>query len=139
MPDEATNLVSPHSSPLAGIRALVVDDDADTRDFLAFLLESAGAIVLVATSASEVLLSLERFNPDILLCDIGMPEMDGYRMIQAIRATERGQNLPAIALTAYAKELDQQQAIAVGFQQHISKPIDSDAVVAIVMKLARRT
>ncbi len=138
IPDEATNLVSPHPSPLTGIRALVVDDDADTREFLSFLLESAGAIVLVATSAPEVLLSFERFNPDILLSDIGMPGMDGYALIQAIRATEQGQNLPAIALTAYAGELDQQQALATGFQQHISKPVDADILLAIVMKLARR-
>ncbi|MBW4420324.1 MAG: PAS domain S-box protein [Myxacorys californica WJT36-NPBG1] len=122
-------------SPLAGLHALVVDDDFDARDIVAFLLQDAGAIVQVADSASEALSILERFNPDILLSDIAMPEEDGYGLIETIRAT--GRTLPAIALTAYASEVDQERAIAAGFQHHISKPIDPDQVVAIVLDLVR--
>lgn len=121
--------------PLAGLHALVVDDDVDARDIVAFLLQDAGAIVRVADSASEALSILDQFNPDILISDIGMPEEDGYGLIKTIRAT--GSTLPAIALTAYAGEADQERAIAAGFQQHISKPIDPDEVVAIVLELVR--
>ncbi|MBW4541405.1 MAG: PAS domain S-box protein [Myxacorys chilensis ATA2-1-KO14] len=122
-------------SPLAGLHALVVDDDFDARDIVAFLLQDSGAIVQVADSASEALNILERFNPDILISDIGMPEEDGYGLIETIRAT--GRTLPAIALTAYASEVDQERAIAAGFQHHISKPLDPDHVVAIVLDLVR--
>jgi CheY-like chemotaxis protein len=122
-------------SPLAGIRTLIVDDDVDARDFLSFLLEDSGAIVTIATTAAEALEALELSMPDVLLSDIGMPGMDGYALIRAIRAREGGQNLPAIATTAYAGELNQQSAIAAGFQQYISKPIDSDLLILTISKL----
>ncbi|MGG6267250.1 hybrid sensor histidine kinase/response regulator [Leptolyngbya sp. AN03gr2] len=124
----------PSDSPLNGIRALVVDDDPDTRDFLSFLLQTNGAIVTVVESALQAIRAIEQSPPDILLSDIGMPEMDGYALIRAIR-TSKHHSIPAIALTAYAGESDRQQALKAGFQQHIAKPIDPDATLSIVLEL----
>ena len=117
--------------PLANIRALVVDDEADSRDFLAFVLEQAGAEVTAAASASVALQILSQSKPDILLSDIGMPEMDGYMFMRQVRSLESEQenNIPAIALTAYAGEMNQQQALAAGFQRHITKPVAPETLV----------
>ena len=133
---EATPASPLSTLPLAGICALIVDDSADTRDLLAFLLEANGAIVTVATTAAEALQALESTTPNVLLSDIGMPDMDGYALIRAIRASDRSQNLPAIAITAYAGELNQQSAIAAGFQRHLAKPIDSDQLIQAISQLA---
>ncbi len=122
--------------PLAGIHALIVDDDPDTLDLLAFLLEQNGARVTTASTAAEALQVLEQLRPNILLSDVGMPEMDGYDLMRAIRASDRGQDLPAIAITAYAGELNQQSAIAASFQRHIVKPIDSDQLILAISELA---
>lgn len=131
-----------HRSPqpsldLNGIKILVVDDETDTRELVAFVLEQQGAQVTVATSAYEVLLVLPQAKPDVLLSDIGMPEMDGYMLIQHIRALapEQGGQIPAIALTAYAGDIDQQRVIAAGFQKHISKPIEPEALVQAIAGL----
>jgi PAS domain S-box-containing protein len=121
---------------LAGIHALIVDDDTDTLDFLSFLLEQSGASVTTAATVAEALQTLEQSRPNILLSDIGMPEMGGYDLIRAIRASEQGQALPAIAITAYAGELNYQSAIAAGFQDHIAKPIDSDRLILAISELA---
>ncbi len=123
-------------SILSGIRALVVDDDSDTREFLTFLLELHGAIVTTANSAFEAIQAIEQSPPDILLSDIGMPEMDGYALMETIRAS-KNPALPAIALTAYAGDLDRTHALQAGFQQHVAKPIDPDAVIAIVRDLVQ--
>lgn len=119
---------------LSGIRALVIDDDNDTRDYLSFLLETNGAIVTSVDSALQAISAIEQSPPDIVLSDIGMPEMDGYSLIQALRKSKH-RGIPAIALTAYAGESDRQQALEAGFQRHIPKPIDPDAVIAIVLEL----
>jgi PAS domain S-box-containing protein len=123
-------------TPLVGIRALIVDDDADARELLTFLLEVNGAIVTTADSAVQALHLIEQSRPDILLSDIGMPDMDGYTLLRTIRQSEQNRSIPAIALTAYAGDLDRQQAIQVGFHHHVTKPIDPDTVTAIVLKLA---
>ncbi|MHC5730022.1 MAG: response regulator, partial [Nostoc sp.] len=132
-PDE----LSQPALELTGIRVLTVDDDADARELLTVLLAEYGAKVLTVSSAAEVLANLESFQPDVLVSDIGMPEVDGYSLIQQIRAltAERGGEIPAIALTAYAGEMDHQQAIAVGFQQHISKPVDPEELVKAIASL----
>jgi PAS domain S-box-containing protein len=126
-------------TPLSGIRILVVDDTADTRELLAFLLEDNGAIVLAASCATEALQALEEFQPDILLSDIGMPQMDGYELIRSIRALPAGRAIPAIALTAYAGEIDQKQAIAAGFQRHLAKPLAPDRIISDILELAKQT
>jgi PAS domain S-box-containing protein len=120
--------------PLGGIRAFVVDDEPDSRDFVAFVLEQAGAEVKTAASGLEAFSVFAQFAPDILLSDIGMPDMDGYMLIQQIRQSS---NIPAIALTAYAGEVDQKTAIEAGFQQHLSKPLDPDRLLSVVIELVQ--
>ena len=123
---------------LSGIRILVVDDDTDSRDFITFVLEQEGAEITAASSAVEAFGALSQCQPDLLISDIGMPEIDGYMLMQQVRSwsLERGGQIPAIALTAYAGENDQQQALSAGFQAHISKPAEPDRLVAIAIQLA---
>ncbi|KAM3096991.1 PAS domain S-box protein [Phormidesmis sp. 146-12] len=125
--------------PLAGLQILVVDDDADSRDFVTFVLEQEGADVMAVSSAVETLKTLAYSQPNLLISDIGMPEMDGYMLMRQIRTLLPGRKsqIPAIALTAYAGEYDQQQALSAGFQAHITKPTDPDQLVAIVAQLAQ--
>lgn len=125
------------SSNLNGINILVVDDEVDSLELIAFLLEQEGAIITTAASASVALESIAKSTPDLIISDIGMPEMDGYELIKIIRASEKGKLIPAIALTAYAGEANQQQAIAAGFQQHISKPIDVNTIVDMTIELVK--
>jgi PAS domain S-box-containing protein len=122
---------------LNGIQVLVVDDDTDAREFVSFLLEQSGATVLTAASADEALMTLTQSQPDVLLSDIGMPETDGYMLMRRVRTLppEQGGQIPAIALTAYAGEINQQQALAAGFQQHVSKPIEPDQLISIIADL----
>lgn len=126
-------------SALTGLRLLVVDDDTDTRELVTFLLQQAGAAVTAVASAAEALQVFDQVHPELLLSDIGMPEIDGYELIQQVRSRppEQGGQVPAIALSAYASELDQQQALKLGFQQHLSKPIEPDALIAAIAALVR--
>ncbi|AFZ30629.1 multi-sensor hybrid histidine kinase [Gloeocapsa sp. PCC 7428] len=133
---------SPATSDLNGICILVVDDEADSREIVAFVLEQAGAVVTSASSGIEALQIIEQSAPDVIVSDIGMPEMDGYMLLQQIRSLdlhsdsiEQGKRIPAIALTAYAGEYDRQQAIAAGFQQHIPKPVDPETLVSAICTL----
>ncbi|WP_445302384.1 MULTISPECIES: PAS domain-containing protein [unclassified Microcoleus] len=136
---ELPAIEQPHDSTgdLSGIHVLVVDDDADSREFVAFVLEQATAIVTAVACGTEALQAFSQAVPDIIVSDIGMPEMDGYMLLRHIRSLplEQGGQIPAIALTAYAGEMDRQQAIAAGFQRHLAKPVDPEAVVAIITKL----
>jgi len=123
---------------LTGIRVLAVDDDPDTRELLKVLLTEYGAEVLIVSSGAEVLENLEFFQPDVLVSDLGMPNIDGYTLIQYIRTLphEKGGQTPAIALTAYARIDDHQRAITSGYQQYLTKPLEPEhllqAVIAIV-------
>ncbi|MEH1916545.1 AAA family ATPase [Nostoc sp.] len=130
-------VVAAQSSPLSGLEILVVDDDADMREFLPFMLEQYGASVTVVASAIEALTALSQSQPNLIISDIGMPEMDGYMLMRQVRSLEpeQGGTIPAIALTAYAAEMDHQQAIAVGFQRHISKPVDPEELVKAIASL----
>ncbi|WP_277127497.1 ATP-binding response regulator [Chlorogloeopsis fritschii] len=123
---------------LQGIRVLAVDDEADNLELIAFVLKQAGATVICASSAREALQILNQTQPDILLSDIGMPEMDGYTLLRQIRAMpSQGQQIPAIALTAYAGESDQQQILAAGFGLHIPKPVDPEVLVKAIAQVLR--
>lgn len=137
-PTQSDNPTYDDAPDLSGIQVLVVDDEPDMREFLAFVLEDYGAQVQVVTSALEALDVLPQVKPDIVLSDIGMPEVDGYALIRTIRAMppEQGGQIPAIALTAYAGEADQTQALAAGFQKHVAKPVEPDKLAAIVASLA---
>ncbi|MFH7027987.1 MAG: PAS domain-containing protein [Heteroscytonema crispum UTEX LB 1556] len=126
---------------LEGVKILVVDDDADARDFLSFLLEEYGAIATVASSAAEALTLLPQCQPDLLVSDLGMPEMDGYSLIRQIRimSPQQGGKIPAIALTAYAGDSDREKVLAAGFQKHLPKPVEPDELIeAIADLLAQR-
>ncbi|MEH2290485.1 ATP-binding protein [Nostoc sp.] len=122
---------------LTGIQILVVDDDDDTREFHTFVLEQAGAIVTAVTSAKEALQVLAESEPDMLLSDIGMPETDGYMLMRQVKVLQANQakQIPAIALTAYAGEVNQQQAFESGFQKHLSKPVEPDELVKAIATL----
>lgn len=136
MPELPSNLYSV-ASPLAGLRLLVVDDDVDTVEFLRFALQQFGAVVESAASADAAFEALQRFQPNLLLSDIGMPGGDGYGLIQRIRALtpEQGGNIPAIAVTAYAGGTNEQQALAAGFQRHLAKPVEPETLVRTIMQL----
>ncbi|MEG4397309.1 response regulator [Microcoleus sp. BROC3] len=122
---------------LANLQLLVVDDDDDTREFLITLLEQEGAMVRSAASVAAALAVLESYWPDVLLSDIGMPQADGYELIARVREMEalRGGYLPAIALTAYAREEERQQALEAGFQMHLSKPVEITQLIAGIANL----
>ena len=131
---------APVMLPLAGIKVLIVDDEEDNLDFFTFVLEEFGAMVTAVASASEALQLLAQSKPDILLSDIGMPEINGYMLIQQLRATEAEQGkqkIPAIALTAYAGEINEQQALRAGFQLHIPKPVAPEELLKAVSSLIK--
>ncbi|MDZ8187394.1 MAG: PAS domain S-box protein [Nostoc sp. ChiSLP02] len=122
---------------LQGINILAVDDEVDNLELVQFILEQAGATVVVVSLATEALVKLRQSKPDILLTDIAMPQVDGYTLMQQIRQlpAEQGGQIPAIALTAYAGEMNQQQALAASFQMHLSKPIDPEVLVQAIFEL----
>lgn len=124
-------------SLLAGIKILVVDDDTDSRDFLAYILQQEGAEVSMAASAVEGLQILAQSRLDVLVSDISMPDMNGYMMIREIRtwAAEQNGQISAIALTAFARQYDQEQALAAGFQIHLPKPVNAEELIAAVARL----
>jgi CheY-like chemotaxis protein/anti-sigma regulatory factor (Ser/Thr protein kinase) len=140
--ETSKNDEQPEVSPdLTGVRVLLVDDEADTRELIAFILDCHGAEVSTVASAAEALQALMQSKPDVLLSDIGMPDMDGYRLIRQIRTLQpdRGGRIPAIALTAYAGEFDQQQALEAGFQKHVSKPVEPNELACAIANLIGRT
>jgi len=126
---------------LNGLRVLIVDDEFDARTLLMAMLERCGAEVLAAGSALEGLEAIERWRPDVLVADIGMPVEDGYGLIRKVRALskERGGQTPALALTAYARTEDRVRAISEGYQLHLAKPVDRVELATVVASLANRT
>jgi PAS domain S-box-containing protein len=124
---------------LAPLDVLIVDDDGDVRDLLGMLLESRGAAVRTASSAAAALDAIERRRPDVLLADVGMPDEDGYSFIRRVRAREHydnGGRLPAIAVTAYANVTDRERALAAGYDSHVAKPVDPEALARAIVKVA---
>jgi signal transduction histidine kinase/ActR/RegA family two-component response regulator len=119
---------------ISGLKILAVDDEGDSRDMIRAVLEENGARVMTAGSTKEALEALPGWNPDVLICDIGMPGEDGYALIKRLRETEakHGKNTPAIALTGYARIEDRMRAISAGFQVFIAKPIEANELTAIV-------
>jgi PAS domain S-box-containing protein len=125
------------SSILSGLRILVVDDELDARDLLIAILADYGAEVTAVSSATEAFEIIPTLQPDVLVSDIGMPNEDGYALIRKIRALhpDQGGKIPAIALTAYARNEDRNQAILAGFQLHIPKPVNPTELVIMVANL----
>lgn len=123
-----------------GIHVLVVEDEPDARDLVAYVFESCGMQVRLAASAAEAMRVLESFSPSVIVSDIGMPEEDGYSLIRKIRthADERTKNIPAIALTAFARNEDRTRALVEGFNLHLAKPVEPAALVKAVAELVGR-
>ena len=140
----------PYSSALllAGLNILVVDDEPDSCDIAAFILRQAGADVIGVSSAGEALQLLQTTKIDLLLSDVGMPEMDGYELMRKVRqlldrqdeaSTQvKSVSFRAIALTAYAEEVDRQQALASGFQRHLVKPVEPNELVQTIATVTGR-
>ena len=122
-------------SRFSGVKVLAVDDEPDSLDILTLVLSQEDAEVIPVTSAAEALEAFNRSTPDLIISDIGMPETDGYTLITQIRALPSGKDIPAIALTAYAGEIDKQHSINAGFQKHIAKPIDLQELIAAIEQL----
>jgi two-component system CheB/CheR fusion protein len=123
---------------LDGVRLLVVEDDADSREMLVAVFERSGAVVTTAASAAEATEALRRATPDLLVCDIGLPDEDGLEFIRKLRAleSEKGGRVPALALTAYAGPVHREKALAAGFDRQVSKPVVPADLVAQVALLA---
>ena len=134
--DEGSQQPNP-ALDLSGIKILVVDDEADSREFISFVLEQSGAVVTAVGSAREALEAIEKTKPNLILSDIGMPDVDGYMLIRQIRAMLPQGGIPAIALTAYASEIDAEKALSAGFQRHLAKPIDPDELTAAVISIVK--
>jgi PAS domain S-box-containing protein len=134
----ATRAQQPHQL-LSGLRVLVVDDDADTLQLMTTALTSRQATVTAVSSAGEAIEAIMANRPDVLVSDIAMPDEDGYGLIRRIRSLEDSSSgIPAVAITAYAKEEDRHRALSSGFQIYLAKPIELTELVSVVAKAARR-
>ena len=123
-----------------GLRVLVIEDDADSRDLVQTLLSERGAVVTAVGSALDAMAVIETVNPDVVLSDIAMQGHDGYALIQWIRELPGPiAAVPAVALTAYAGEADRRRVLAAGFQGFVSKPFDSEILVGTLADVAERT
>jgi signal transduction histidine kinase/CheY-like chemotaxis protein len=143
VPREQTAAIesSEDASPLAGLRVLVVDDEADARTLARRVLEERGAEVVTVASATEALRAVDGGNSgvSVMVSDIGMPERDGYDLIRDMRAMPGAAGLvPAIALTALARDEDRERALLAGYQVHIGKPIDPAELVTVIATLTGR-
>jgi PAS domain S-box-containing protein len=125
---------------LAGLRILVVDDEADARDVLSLILGNAGAEVVAVESAARALEMIQQWHPDLLVSDIGMPQEDGFTLLRKLRALppEQGGRIPAIALTAFARTQDRLNILSAGYQMHVPKPIEQLELLTVVGSLTKR-
>ncbi|PYS73409.1 MAG: hybrid sensor histidine kinase/response regulator [Acidobacteria bacterium] len=128
------------STSLEGLKVLIVDDEADARELIVVMLSLCGANMKAAASSMEAMEIIENWRPQVVIADIGMPVEDGYGLIKRLRALpkDRGGDIPALALTAYARTEDRARALSAGYQVHLSKPVDRDKLVEVVAKLAER-
>ena len=121
---------------LEGIRVLAIDDDSDSRVLIHAILDECGSVVKTCESSAEALACLEEFKPDVLISDVGMPEEDGYSLIRKVRAAEKkGERVPAIALTAFARTEDRMKALSAGFNMHVPKPVEPAELMTVIASL----
>jgi CheY-like chemotaxis protein len=122
---------------LVGLRILVVDDEPETRELVKFVLEQCESVVVLASGAHEALAALDDGAFDLIVSDIGMPEVDGYALIRSVRAlpSEIGRRVPAIALTAYARGEDRTAALRAGFDTHLTKPVEPTELLVVIATL----
>jgi signal transduction histidine kinase/CheY-like chemotaxis protein len=127
-------------APLNGIKVLVVEDNNDTREYVRVVLHADGADVQAISNATEALETVRAWQPDVLISDIGMPGTDGYDLIKQIRALppEQGGDLPAIALTAFARKEDRERSLAAGFQEHLAKPVQPREIISAVLQCVKQ-
>jgi two-component system CheB/CheR fusion protein len=138
--DSSTSLMAlPMVPSMSGLRVLVVDDDAGSRDAFSDVLRKMGAEVRGADSAAEGMKIFQAFHPDLLFCDLAMPGEDGYSLIRKVRAlgVASGGDIPAFAVTAFASEADRRQALAAGFQKHVAKPVEINVLLQAVVAATR--
>jgi signal transduction histidine kinase/ActR/RegA family two-component response regulator len=121
---------------LAGLRVLIVDDEPDARALAARILEDCGAGVMACDSADAALAAIESFRPHVLVSDISMPHVDGYELLKRLRARDDTRELPAVAVTAFARYEDREQVLAAGFSAHIAKPLEPTVLAETVRRLA---
>jgi CheY-like chemotaxis protein len=141
-PRDTIRLASSHAPlDLSGLTLLVVDDDMDARELTRRVLSECDARVLVAADAAEAIDLVEQHRPDVLVSDIGMPEVDGFELLRRIRAlgADRGGGVPAIALTAFARSEDRTLTLRSGFMAHLSKPVEPPELMATVASAAGST
>ena len=125
---------------LTGFKVLVVDDEQDTRELLGAVLQGSRATVRTASSAAEALRLVDEEVPDVVVCDIGMPDEDGYALVTRLRERRaaQGRRIPAIAVTAFARAEDRTRALREGFDLHLAKPVEPAELIEAVASLARR-
>jgi PAS domain S-box-containing protein len=126
------------NSVLEQIQILVVEDHHDTREFIAMVLQEVGATVATVASVRAAIRSLEQFRPDVLISDIGMPLEDGYMLMRKVGKVMSSRSIPAIALTAYARAEDQNQALAAGFAFYVTKPFEPQTLIDTIAKAVGR-
>ena len=126
---------SSQQSRFSGLKILVVDDEVDSLDILTMILEQEGAALIPVKSAAAALAAFNQAVPDLIISDIGMPETDGFTLIKKIRELPQGKKIPAIALTAYANEIERQLTFDAGFQKHLAKPINIPELIAAISEL----
>lgn len=126
---------------LDGLRVMIVDDEADTRELLTTVLSGYGAETRACSSAPDALELIERWRPSVLVSDIGLPNEDGYSLIRKVRSMgpDRGGDVPAVALTGYAKTEDRTRALGAGFQMHVPKPVEPVELVMVIASLTGLT
>jgi CheY-like chemotaxis protein len=129
------------SSMLAGVRLLVVDDEPGARELIANVLQGYGAEVCLAESGQAALTKLFEQRPHVLVADLGMPGMDGYALIEQVRALDPdfGGQTPAIAVTGYASPLDRLRALQAGYQNHVAKPVEPQELAIVIASLTGRS
>ncbi|HJZ82643.1 MAG TPA: ATP-binding protein, partial [Pyrinomonadaceae bacterium] len=141
VPDQSAGISDLKSAELLhGLKVLVVDDEADSRDLLTTILTQYGSDVRCTESAAAAMEAFREWDPDVLVSDIGMPNEDGYSFIRKLRELEsrRAKEIPAVALTAYATDEDRLQALSAGFQLHVAKPIEPETFVTCLASVLGR-
>jgi CheY-like chemotaxis protein len=125
---------------LSGLNVLLVDDDSDALTVMATALSKREANVTAVKSANEAIQAIAQNRPDVLVSDIAMPGEDGYGLIEKVRSLEddEAQKIPAVAITAYAKEEDRKRALSSGFQIYLAKPVELSELISVVARAARR-
>jgi CheY-like chemotaxis protein len=135
---------TPHGAEqlwLDGIKVVIVEDDADAAEMVATVLRQHRAEVITTSTGEAALNILADYDPDVLVCDIGLPGIDGYALMQRVREMERARGrrfVPSVALTAFASEEERQRAVSVGYHIHVSKPVEPDRLVEAIAQVVAR-